>query len=401
MPEPRPLTVLCLASYEKGHAFLRECKRQGCTVYLVTAEKLAAGDWPRESIDEIFLMPELTNRQDMIHAVSYLARTRPIDRIVPLDDYDVETAATLREHLRCPGMGDTTARYFRDKLAMRVQARDHDILVPEFVHVLNYDQIRAYMDRVPPPWVLKPRSEASAVGIMKIYHPEELWPVLDRLGDRQSYYVLEQFIPGDVYHVDAITTERELVFAEAHQYRQPPMTVAHEGGLFVSRTLPRDSADVQALVGLQRQLIEVLGFLRGVTHTEFIKGHADGRFYFLETAARVGGAYIAEMVEAATGINLWAEWAKIEIAGGAEPYRLPALRTAYAGIIISLARQEYPDTAAYQDPEIVWRLRRLHHAGLIVAAPTTARVETLLDSYAPRFQADFFATLPPRDTPGS
>ena len=59
----------------------------------------------------------------------FLARTRLIDRIVPLDDYDVETAAALREHLRVPGMGDTTARYFRDKLAMRVQARDRGLQV--------------------------------------------------------------------------------------------------------------------------------------------------------------------------------------------------------------------------------------------------------------------------------
>src|SRR5690348_17651152 len=105
-------------------------------------------------------MPDLADRQAVINAVSYLARTRQIDRIVPLDDYDVETAAALREHLRVPGMGDTTARYFRDKLAMRVQAREKGILVPDFVPVLNYDQIRAFLAETPPPWVLKPRSEA-------------------------------------------------------------------------------------------------------------------------------------------------------------------------------------------------------------------------------------------------
>ena len=41
----------------------------------------------------------------------------------------------------------------------------------------------------------------------------------------------------------------------------------------------------------------------------------DGAQYFLETSARVGGAFIVDVVEAATGINLWREWAKIEIAG--------------------------------------------------------------------------------------
>ncbi|MGI8589049.1 MAG: ATP-grasp domain-containing protein [Chloroflexia bacterium] len=400
MSDERAQTIFCLASYEKGHAFLRECKRQGWRVLLLTLERLGRAAWPREAIDEVFLMPSLANRQDVINSVSYLARSQRIDRIVPLDDYDVETAAALREHLRCPGMGDTTARHFRDKLAMRVQAQDHGILVPEFVHVLNYDRLREYMARVPPPWVLKPRSEASATGITKINNADDIWPILDAMGDRQSYYVLEKYIPGDVYHVDAITSEREIIFAIAHQYGHPPMDVVYGGGIFTTRTLPRDSADAQALLSLHRELLKALNMLRGVTHTEFIKGREDGRFYFLETAARVGGAHIAEMVEAATGINLWTEWARIELARGELPYVLPEHREDYAGLIVSLARQEHPDTTAYNDPEIAWRLTaRPNHAGLIVVAPNPERVQELLDSYLVRFKEDFYASMPAPSKP--
>ena len=93
---------------------------------------------------------------------------------------------------------------------------------------------------------------------------------------------------------------------------------------------------------LNRELTQALGLVRGVSHAEFIRARGDGNFYFLECAARVGGAYISEMVEIATGINLWREWARIEIAGGKEPYQLPAVRIDYAGLILSLARQEIP-----------------------------------------------------------
>ncbi|HEX8685674.1 MAG TPA: hypothetical protein VF654_04205, partial [Pyrinomonadaceae bacterium] len=202
MAEKRPLTVLCIATYEKGQEFMRECKRQGCRVLVVTMEKLRDADWPRESVDEFFYLPEDYALEDVKKGVSYVARTREIDRVVPLDDFDVETAAALREHLRIPGMGDTTARHFRDKLAMRVRARDHGVLVPDFVHALNRDRIREFTERVAPPWVLKPRSEASAVGISKVSAADELWPLLERLGDRQSSYLIEQFIPGDIFHVD-------------------------------------------------------------------------------------------------------------------------------------------------------------------------------------------------------
>ncbi|NTU62384.1 MAG: ATP-grasp domain-containing protein [Chloroflexi bacterium] len=394
-------TILCITSYEKGQAFMRQAKQEGSTVYLLTVEKLREADWPRDHLDEIFFMPSLFNEQDMIYAVSYVARTRPLDRIVALDDYDVEMAAALREHLRIPGMGDTTARYFRDKLAMRVRAKDRGVRVPEFVHVLNYDRIRDFMWRVPPAWVLKPRSEASSLGIKKINSADEFWPAIETLGDRQSYYVLEQYIPGNVFHVDSIVSEKEVVFAEVHGYAKPPFDVMHGGGIFVTRTLPRESGDVQALRALNQQLLEALGFVRGVTHAEFIKGQDDGQFYFLECAARVGGANIVELVEASTGLNLWAEWARIEIGGEDVPYELPPHRSDYGGLIISLARQEWPDMSAYADPEIAWRMKRKNHAGLVVCADNPRRVQDLLDSYVPRFYNDFHTTLPAPDKPSN
>src|SRR5215469_1427353 len=128
--------ILCLGSYEKGHEFLRECKRQEWSVTLITAESIREkAHWPMEAIEEIFYLPDVKQAWNPIHlrnAVSYLARTRVFDRITPLDDFDVELAAMLREHLRIPGMGDTTSRYFRDKLAMRMRAKEAGLNVPEF-----------------------------------------------------------------------------------------------------------------------------------------------------------------------------------------------------------------------------------------------------------------------------
>jgi len=401
MAEPQRQTVLCMSSYEKGQEFMRECKRQGCVVYLLTLKKLEHANWPRESIDEMFYLPDLYNRDDVVKGVSYMARTHSIDRLVPLDDYDVEMAATLREHLRLPGMGETTARYFRDKLAMRLRARERGLRVPEFVHVLNYDTLRDFMARVPPPWVLKPRSEASSVGIKKVHAPGELWPLLEALGDRQSFYLLEGFVAGEVFHVDSIVSERQVVFAEAHEYGHPPMTVSHEGGVFTTRTVERGSSLEKLLTETNERVVAALGLVRGVTHVEFIQGRDDVQLYFLEAAARVGGANIVEMVEAATGINLWAEWAKIEIARDEWSYRLPAFRRDYGGVIISLASQEHPDTASYDDPEIFFRLNKAHHAGFVVGGPDRGRVKFLLDQYCERIYKDFFAKLPPPDKPTS
>src|SRR5260370_28558318 len=175
MPESRPLTFLCITAYEKGQEFMRECKRQGCRVLLLTAEKLRDADWPRESLDDTFYLPAELSLADTVQAVTHLARNQKIDRIVALDEYDMETAATLREHLRIPGMGLTTMRYFRDKLAMRMRALDRGVRVPDFVPVLNHGDIRYYLEHVPGLWELKPRQAASATRIKKIHAAGDSW----------------------------------------------------------------------------------------------------------------------------------------------------------------------------------------------------------------------------------
>jgi biotin carboxylase len=399
MSDERPLTILCVTSYEKGQEFIRTCKAKGCRVLLLTVEKLNDADWPRDCLDGIFTMPEDLPLQGLIYSVSYIARSQQLDRIVALDEFDMENVSALREHLRIPGMGLTTVRYFRDKLSMRARAREAGIRVPEFVHVLNYDSLREYMGHVPAPWLLKPRSQASGIGMKKIHSADELWPWLDQLGDQQSFYLLEQFVPGTVYHVDSIASEREVVFAEAHAYGTPPLTTSHQGGVFTTSTLPADSEDSTELFAINRKMLNELGFVRGVTHAEFLKADADGKFYFIEVAARVGGAYISDVIEAATGINLWREWARLEVALGKEPYQLPNQRRDYAAVILSLARQEDPDTSGYNDAEIVQRISKYHHAGLILKSPHSSRIQELIASYCVRFEQDFLATQPVPDKP--
>lgn len=391
MADPQ-VTFLCLASEFKGADLMREAKRLGCRVILIAKEKWMNEAWPRESIDEIYFMPDVSNVQHVVNAASYLYRTRQIDQIIPLDEYDVEMAAILREHFRMSGMGHSTARFFRDKLAMRTRAHEGGIPVPDFVGVLNYDKIRVFIDRVPAPWMLKPRTWAGAVGMKKIQSVAELWPQLESMGDEQSGFLLEQFVPGDVFHVDSIVNEGKVIFSVVHKYAKPPLNVSHDGGVFMTRTLERDSEDAIGLRDLNVKLLQALGMVRGITHAEFIKGQADGKLYFLEVAARVGGANIADLVEAATGVNPWVEWVRLEAANvQGVPYQLPKVREDYAGILISLAHQEYPDTSTYNDPEVVWRMNKKFHVGMIVASPDAGRVVELLNSYSQRVTQDFSA----------
>jgi biotin carboxylase len=388
------LTVLCISSYEKGHDFMKECKAQGCRVILLTSKSLENAPWPKESIDEIFYIPDKNkdwNMRDVIYGVSFMARNEQINRIVALDDFDVERAASLREHLRVGGMGDTTARYFRDKLAMRTTAAEAGIPVPEFIHILNYNNINQFTKEIPFPYMVKARMLAGAYGIKKVHNEKELWDRINFLGDEQSFYLIERFVPGNIYHVDSIIYEREIKFACASKYGTPPFEVAHQGRVFTSMTLDRKTDEVKKVLELNTELLNILGIVRGVSHSEFIRDE-NGKFYFLETSARVGGANLSVLVEAATGINLWREWAKIEILQGEGKYKLPAVKNNYAAIITSLAKQETPDLSSYNDPEVVWRLNKEYHAGLVVSSSKIERAKELADNYTQRFYNDFFAS---------
>ncbi|HEV8187019.1 MAG TPA: ATP-grasp domain-containing protein [Pyrinomonadaceae bacterium] len=407
MPETadRPLNIICLATYFKGADFIQECKAHGCHVILVTKEKMLREDWPRESLDDVIAVPNDAGPALFIDLLAFLARNRKIDRVVALEEFDVVTAALMREHLCLPGLSSSGAKVFRDKLSMAVHAERAGINVPDFVPLVNAEEVDEFMQRVPGPWVIKPRSDVSAIGISKVSKPEEVKRAIGEMNEREnlreraSYYVLARFIPGEVFHVDSIVNDGKVLFAGTNQYGRPPMQVAHQGGAYISRTLERGSADEKTLLSINKKLVRALGLERGATHAEFIKSDVDGKFYFLEIAARVGGAYISDVLEAASGVNLWREWARLEIADGKAPSKITPLRKEYAGIILSLAKQEYPDTTAYADEEIISRVKKRHHAGLIIRAPRLERVNQLLDDYGRRFVEDFVAVAPPPERP--
>jgi len=400
----RPLTFLCISCYFKGEDFLRACKAAGNTVFLVTQKSLEHKDWPREAVDEFFYLDSEANSAENLwniaKGLAHLLRARKIDRIVALDDFDVEKAAFLREQFRIPGMGQTTARYFRDKLAMRMQAADAGIRVPGFSALFNDDEIHAFTQAFPAPWVVKPRAEASAVGIKKIHSTEQLWPVLNELGEDRHLYLIEQFKPGDVYHSDALSVDGEQVFCRVSKYMNTPLEVAHDGGIFRTNTVEFGSKDDLDIQKATNKVMQAFGMKHSASHTEFIKCKEDGQFYFLETSARVGGAHIAEMVDISSGVNLWAEWAKLETAKATNgTYTLPAVRQDYAGLLVSLSRFQYPDTSSFNDPEIAWRIDKEYHIGMIVRSDRQERVLSLMDDYARRVFEGFHASAPVPDKP--
>ncbi|PWA05957.1 ATP-grasp domain-containing protein [Flavobacterium psychrotolerans] len=386
-------TFICISNYFKGADFLINMKKLGNKVFLVTSEKLRDKPWPVAYIDEIFFMEGHDvdwNLEHLLLGVSNLMRNHKIDAVIALDDFDVEKATYLRENLRIDGMGQTTGRYFRDKLAMRMRAKSCGISNPNFTSLFNDYDINTFADTIAPPWVLKPRSEASAVGIIKVYNKDSLWMQINEMGNNRFKYLVEQFRPGDVFHCDSLILNGKIIFSITSKYLTTPMEISQGGGVFRSANIPYESADNIAIKKINEQVIKDFGLKHGAAHSEYIKCNEDGKIYFLETSSRVGGAHLAEMVASASDINLWAEWAAIEnaLVKGLE-YKLPKVKKGYAGIVLTLSKYQHPDLSSFSDEEICFRVPLDYHAGLIVKSEKQERVLELLDDYADRLVKDF------------
>ena len=178
------------------------------------------------------------------------------------------------------------------------------------------------------------------------------------------------------------------------------MEVAHGGGVFRSMTVEFDSDDDKRIQKLNVDVLHAFGLNYSASHTEYIKDRETGEFVFLETSSRVGGANLAEMVEYSSGINLWREWAKLEVAVAKdEKYKLPKVRKDYAGIVVSLSRHQHPDSSGFVDNEITWRMKKEYHIGLIVQSKNQQKVLELLDNYTERIFSDYHASAPVPNKP--
>lgn len=395
--------IVCIASEHKGNEFLEEAQNAGWNVTLVTRKKLLDAAWAWTALTDVRTVEDDAQPVDYVRAITNIAGMTPIDRVVGLDEFDVITAALTREHLQMDGMVSSYLRRFRDKLTMRRLASSKGIPCPEFTGIFNSDAINRFLSEVPGPWVVKPRHEVSAFGIRKCSTPGEVWDVLNDLDGRNNWrdhpsnFILERFIEGGVFHVDSVVEKGKVLACGASRYGTAPFKVTHQGGVFTSYTMPYRSAERKELETLNRALLMAFDYERGVSHAEFLQSAETGEMFMLEVAARVGGAYIANVLEHACGFNLWREWAKLETATADSPYKLPKLRREFAGIALALANVDEPDTSHYTDAEIAYRVNKPKHVGLIFQSAKHERISQLLDEYTTKITADFLAVAPAKE----
>src|SRR5947207_2273012 len=92
-------TILCVASFFKGNEFIRACRRHGGRVVLLTREKQLGAAWARESLADLIALPAEADTETYLAAANAVAACSSVAHVVALEEYDVELAAHIREHL--------------------------------------------------------------------------------------------------------------------------------------------------------------------------------------------------------------------------------------------------------------------------------------------------------------
>lgn len=375
-------TLLCIARLRAGRQFIQEALKLGCRVYVLTEDAEREAAWP-EGLAGLVTVWNMGDRTGVMHVARELAARERLDRVVALLERDVEVAAAIREDLGIPGQPAWQANLFRDKLAMRLKGLSCDVRVPHFAPVSDRAAVGRMFAEIAPPYLLKIRDGLGASNITRLDDRDSAWRAIDSLGDQADRYLIEQYIAGDVFHVDSITQGGRPAFAIASRYGLPLLDVV-KGGNFVSYTLEQDSDLALRLLEANRRIITGFGFEQGITHIEFIVGAADHEVYFLEGASRLAAARIPWVIEEATGISLHHEWARLE---ALDAYQVSRPRQGYAGIVTTVSKHGPADLSRFDDPHIVWKSADPFVPGLILRADDPRALEARIREYDRQFSA--------------
>ena len=97
-------------------------------------------------------------------------------------------------------------------------------------------------------------------------------------------------------------------------------------------------------------------------------------------------------------MNLWEEWAKIEVPHGKGTYTLPPQRSDYGGLLMTLVAADTPDLSRFAGPELFFTSPEKNHVGLVVKASTKARIDEVIAKYL-ELVRPMVATLPAPERP--
>lgn len=166
------------------------------------------------------------------------------DRIICNSEDDVERVAAVRSQYAVPGMKLPLAEGFRDKYSMKSLFSATSLPSTDFALVDSGEALKAFVEEHGPS-VVKPRNGAGAFGVHIVETIDDVDRLLQDRGIREeidgNMLLVEEYLPGDVYHADVLLQDRIPVFTSVSRYIHKPCMFKEEnyGSVMLDNASPK------------------------------------------------------------------------------------------------------------------------------------------------------------------
>ncbi|MFF9025178.1 ATP-grasp domain-containing protein [Streptomyces eurythermus] len=269
--------------------------------YLTVPDGLGVLD--TESAWETVVVDDLEYETVLPVAQRLVRQYGEFDGIVGLSEYDLVTAARLRDALGVPGWSEDFVLGFRDKVRMKHLVESAGLPVPRYTDLagpaVTADHV---VSEVGLPVILKPRAGAASNGVLRIDDKESLEHALQSV--ERGAYECEEYVAGEIYHVDGVRRGGGFHFVSASVYVNTCLEFAQ--GLPLGSVLLDPGPRRDETVAFAAACLDALALDDGPFHLELMR-RPSGELVFLEVGLRPGGAEVAFIHRDLYGIDLMGE----------------------------------------------------------------------------------------------
>lgn len=302
-------------------------KKRICVINTVTWLRAPISNWLNDNLDttlissyqvdksllkdinQFIYFEKYNDDEELENLVIKLHQQEKFDLLIALSEKDILRVAKLRELLGIQGQNYFSALLYRDKYIMKQFAKIIGLNVPEFSTFSKPCELMEKVSKIGFPILIKPLSKSGSEGVQVLKNKEEYDDYLEKKSFLEENYDVEQFILGDMYHVDGIVENNKLKFVSVSKYWNSlgKSTTLMESTqnttiTFADFTINKSDWEFLLLKGETKKFVEKSNFNNGTIHAEFIISEKDKTPYFIEIASRTGGLMISDTIEKKYGI---------------------------------------------------------------------------------------------------
>ncbi len=228
-----------------------------------------------------------------------------VDVLIAMAEKDLLVAGQLRDMYGIEGMSYEFTRRFIDKSLMKSFIEKANIATPKYK---NLDEDLSDLQY---PLILKPKSDSSSRGVTKIFSRSELiehWPQ-----ENSQDFLLEEFCPDEIYHLDGFVCDGKIRFQVASQYIGTCLD--HSLGEPLGSVAVSDESKNKMFLDFAQKVVQALQLKGGSYHLEcfLVENEKDSTPVFLEIAARAGGGDLRELLCLAKDFNIVKAWIDLQL----------------------------------------------------------------------------------------